>query len=238
VPRVGEEASRANLALLLGACGKLKDGFIKTAPLEGGSSGGALARQLTFWGAGKVAEIRGHQHHDVFMGPPRHASCNFLPKLSSHRSRQNPLTWRLFLRARSPSKKLTTLATSLLDAMKAPSALAALAGEGRAGGASAQSAPPPRSARTRADGKQLCGRPGTAVKLLWPAVIPALAGEHLAIEAPINAIRNRHWQSPGRYHTKLPNSPAEHTHTHTHPPTHTLRHTRARATGGCTRLML
>jgi hypothetical protein len=28
---------------------------------------------------------------------------------------------------------------------------------------------------TRAEGKQLCCRPGTAVKLLWPAVNPALA---------------------------------------------------------------
>jgi hypothetical protein len=34
---------------------------------------------------------------------------------------------------------------------------------------------------TRADGKQLCCRPGTAVKLLWPAVHPALAGENWAI---------------------------------------------------------
>jgi hypothetical protein len=36
---------------------------------------------------------------------------------------------------------------------------------------------------SRADGKQLCCRPGTAVKLLWPAVNSALAGENLAIEA-------------------------------------------------------
>jgi serine/threonine protein kinase len=33
----------------------------------------------------------------------------------------------------------------------------------------------PRCMLTRADGKQLCCRPGTAVKLLWPAVNPALA---------------------------------------------------------------
>jgi hypothetical protein len=35
-----------------------------------------------------------------------------------------------------------------------------------------------------AGGKQLCCRPGTAVKLLWPVVNPALR-ENLAIEAPI-----------------------------------------------------
>jgi hypothetical protein len=34
---------------------------------------------------------------------------------------------------------------------------------------------------SKTDGKQLCCRPGTAVKLLWPAVNPALAGENLAI---------------------------------------------------------
>jgi hypothetical protein len=39
------------------------------------------------------------------------------------------------------------------------------------------------------DGKQLRCRPGTAVKLVWPA-----------------AIRNRQWKSPGRYHKRLPNS--------------------------------
>ena len=33
-------------------------------------------------GAGKVAEIRGHQHHDVFWDP-RRASCDFLPQRPS-----------------------------------------------------------------------------------------------------------------------------------------------------------
>jgi hypothetical protein len=62
----------------------------------------------------------------------------------------------------------------------------------------------------RADGKQSNSRPGTAVKPLWPAVNPALAGEHVAISGPVQAfkaIRNRHWNSPGRYHNKLPTSP-------------------------------
>jgi hypothetical protein len=40
---------------------------------------------------------------------------------------------------------------------------------------------PPPQVRTRAVvGKQLCCRPGTAVKLLWPGVNPASAGEDLA----------------------------------------------------------
>jgi hypothetical protein len=41
---------------------------------------------------------------------------------------------------------------------------------------------------TRADGKQLCCRSGTAVKLLWP--------ENFAIWALYRPSRNRHWQSP------------------------------------------
>jgi hypothetical protein len=34
---------------------------------------------------------------------------------------------------------------------------------------------------TSANGKQLCCWPGTAVKLIWPAVNPAVAGENWAI---------------------------------------------------------
>jgi hypothetical protein len=73
---------------------------------------------------------------------------------------------------------------------------------------------------TSANGKQLRCRHGTALKLLWPAVNMALAGENWAISeigtgrAPagsINKLPNsserggthrsiRHWQSPGRFH--------------------------------------
>jgi hypothetical protein len=44
--------------------------------------------------------------------------------------------------------------------------------------------------------------------LVCPAAC-RLAGENLALHRPI---RNRHWQSPGRYHNKLPNSPGTELH--------------------------
>jgi hypothetical protein len=52
-------------------------------------------------------------------------------------------------------------------------------------------------------------RPGTAVKLLWPAVNPALAGENLAIQALqlSSPSETGTGGAPARYHKKLPNSP-------------------------------
>jgi hypothetical protein len=51
--------------------------------LEGGSSGSRLPVHLR--GGGKVAEIRGHQHHGALHGTlDGRASCSFLPKPSSH----------------------------------------------------------------------------------------------------------------------------------------------------------
>ena len=60
-----------------------------------------------------------------------------------------------------------------------------------------------------ADGKHLCCRPETPVKLLWPAVNPAWP-EKIGRFGPKQAYiasPNRQWQSPGRYHKKLPISP-------------------------------
>jgi hypothetical protein len=61
----------------------------------------------------------------------------------------------------------------------------------------------------RADGKQVCCRPGSAVQLLLPAVNPALAGENLAIYA---LFRQAHPKpavaAPADTTKKIPNSPA------------------------------
>jgi hypothetical protein len=53
------------------------DAFQARAAPEGESSGSRPPAYL--WGAGKVAEIKGHQHHDAFWDLSRE-SCNFLPQ--------------------------------------------------------------------------------------------------------------------------------------------------------------
>jgi hypothetical protein len=53
--------------------------------LEGGSCGSCLPVHLR--GAGKVAENRGHHHHDVFWGPMRRESCIFYLSLAHTTSR-------------------------------------------------------------------------------------------------------------------------------------------------------
>jgi hypothetical protein len=61
------------------------------------------------------------------------------------------------------------------------------------------------SVRARADGEAV-------VRPVLVELRPALAGENVAIEAryrPTYPFRNRRWQSPGRNHKKLPNSPHE-----------------------------
>jgi hypothetical protein len=45
-------------------------------------------------GRWQVAEIKGHQRHEVFIWDPRRASCTFLPQLSSHSAQVNSRTHR------------------------------------------------------------------------------------------------------------------------------------------------
>jgi hypothetical protein len=66
----------------------------------------------------------------------------------------------------------------------------------------------------RANGNELCCRPGPAVKLPWPGSKPGLSRRIFGDLRPTytglySRIRNRHWQMPGRHHKKLPNSPGD-----------------------------